>query len=164
MKKIFFSILFVFISLFAFSYSVNADCYNKCFSGNCFYSINCEESQSVTCQVVDEKFCGKVSCGNVNDIPEKLPELTSYIITVIQVAIPVILVILGSIDLFKGITAGKDDEIKKGQQMFIKRLVVAAIIFFIVIIVKFIISLIADADNTENMVDCIDCFIAGDCN
>ena len=101
----------------------------------------------------------KVSCGDITGIPEKIPELTSYVMTLIQIAIPIVLVIMGSIDLFKGITAGKEDEMKKGQQMFIKRLVVAVLIFFAVVIVKFLISVVAD--STDNIVECIDCFLSG---
>jgi len=108
----------------------------------------------------------KVSCGSgkgmVTGIPSKIPELTSFAITIIQIAVPIILVLMGSLDLFKGITAGKEDEMKKGQQMFIKRLVVGAIIFFVVVIVKFLISIIADTNET-NIVDCIDCFVSNDC-
>ena len=108
----------------------------------------------------------KVSCGSgqgmVTGIPKKIPELTSFAITVVQVAVPVILVIMGAIDLFKGITAQKEDEMKKGQQMFIKRLAVGAIIFLIVIVVKFIISIVADT-NQANIVDCIDCFVSNAC-
>lgn len=99
----------------------------------------------------------KVSCGNVTDIPRKIPELTSMAITMIQIAVPVILVIMGSLDLFKGVTAGKEDEIKKGQQLFIKRLIVAGIIFFVVVIAKFAISIVAEA-SSANIIECIDCF------
>ena len=101
----------------------------------------------------------KVSCGDITGIPEKIPELTSYVMTLIQIAIPVVLVIMGSLDLMKGITAGKEDEMKKGQQMFVKRLVVAVLIFVVVVIVKFLISVIAD--STDNIVECIDCFLSG---
>jgi len=104
----------------------------------------------------------KVSCGNITDIPARIPRLTSKVITIIQIAIPVILVIMGSMDLFKGITAQKDDEIKKSQQIFVKRLIYAALIFFVVVIVKFLISLVAE-NSTTNIVDCIDCFISNKC-
>ena len=80
----------------------------------------------------------------------------------IQVAVPVILILLGSIDLFKGITAGKEDEMKKGQQVFIKRLVVGALIFFITVIAKFFISIVADS-NESNIISCIECFVNNDC-
>lgn len=106
----------------------------------------------------------KVYCGNITGIPKKVPELSSYVISIIQIAVPIILVILGSIDLFKGITAQKEDEIKKGQQTLIKRLITAALIFFVVVIVKFFVSLIANSTSTVNIVDCIDCFINNDCN
>lgn len=105
----------------------------------------------------------KVSCGNVTDIPRKIPELTSMVVTIVQIAVPVILVVMGSMDLFKGITAQKEDEIKKGQQMFIKRLVVGALIFFVVVIAKLLISVVADTGST-NIIECIDCFLSNSCS
>ena len=103
-----------------------------------------------------------VDCGNVTDIPKKIPQLTSLAITIIQVAVPIILVIMGSIDLFKGITAEKEDEIKKGRQIFVKRLIVAAIIFFVIAITKFLVSIV-DSGSKDNISDCIDCFLSGTC-
>lgn len=109
-------------------------------------------------------YCGREEQGRITGIPKKVPELTSTAVTIVQIAIPIILILMGSIDLFKGITAGKEDEMKKGQQMFIKRLAVGAIIFFVVIIVKFLISIVADSESiTNNIVDCIDCFVDNDC-
>lgn len=105
----------------------------------------------------------KVSCGNIDDIPRKIPELTSMAINIIHIAVPVILVIMGSLDLFKGITAQKEDEIKKGQQVFIKRLILAAIIFFVVVIAKLLISVVANS-SSDNISSCIDCFISNNCN
>ena len=105
----------------------------------------------------------KVNCGNVTGIPKKIPELVSFMITAIYVAIPIILVIMGSIDFFKGITAGKEDEIKKGQHLFLKRLIISALIFFVSVIVKFIISVVADSGVSANITSCIDCFINGKC-
>ena len=103
----------------------------------------------------------KVSCGNITGIPEKIPELTSFAITVIQIAIPIVLVVMGSLDLFKGLSAQKEDEIKKGQQMFIKRLIYAAIIFFVVVVAKLLISVVADSTTSNNIAECIDCFLSG---
>lgn len=105
----------------------------------------------------------KVACGNITGIPQKIPELTSFVVNLIQIAVPIILVLMGSIDLFKGITASKEDEIKKGQSIFIKRLIIAAIIFFVVVIVKFIISLVADSTSGSNISQCIDCFVTNNC-
>ena len=103
----------------------------------------------------------KVSCGNVTGIPEKIPQLTSYIITVMQVAATVILVILGTVDLFKGITSSKEEEMKKGQQTFVKRLITAALVFFVVLIVKLLVGAISN--STGNIITCVDCFVNNDC-
>ena len=111
---------------------------------------------------VDILAATKVNCGNITNIPAKIPELTSYFITLVQIIVPVILVIMGSIDLFKGVTAQKEEEIKKGQVLFVKRLVVAAIIFFVVVVVKFIVSVVADT-SSANIVECIDCFFSNSC-
>ncbi|MBQ9072519.1 MAG: hypothetical protein IJY25_05130 [Bacilli bacterium] len=110
---------------------------------------------------------GITSCGNnlLTDIPTLVPQIISIIYTVIQIAVPVVLVIMGSLDLMKGITAGKDDEIKKGQQMFIKRLIAAALIFFVFIIVKLVVSLANDESRTKTnkIMNCANCFIRNEC-
>ena len=103
--------------------------------------------------------CGEVGKGGIADIPYKIPELTSFFISFAQVAATVILVILGAIDLFKGITAQKEEEIKKGQQSFVKRLIAAALVFFVVMIVKLLVGVIANDNTAFNVVSCMDCFI-----
>ena len=85
----------------------------------------------------EKRSCGTVGKGGISGIPAKIPEITSFIIIVLQVAAAVILVIVGSIDLFRGLTSGKEEEIKKGQQTFIKRLIIGALVFFIILIVTF---------------------------
>ena len=102
----------------------------------------------------------RASCGNLMDFPKKIPEITSMVVTMIQIAVPIILVVMGSIDLFKGVTAQKEEEIKKGQQLFIKRLIVAALIFFVIVIAKVFVSVVADS-SSANIIECVDCFLSG---
>lgn len=104
----------------------------------------------------------KVSCGNVTGIPAKIPEIVSDFVNILMVAVPVILIIMGSIDLVKGIMSQKDDEIKKGRQIFVKRLIAGAMVFFVVVVVKLIVSVVSNNSNT-NIVECIDCFISNNC-
>lgn len=101
-----------------------------------------------------------VSCGNnfVTGIPASIPKVVSTVYIIIQIIVPVLLVILGMFDLFKGITAGKEDEMKKSQQTFIKRLVAAVIIFFVFVIVKLVISFAANASSAD-ILECTECFI-----
>lgn len=106
----------------------------------------------------------KVRCGNVTKIPAKIPELTSDFVNILMVAVPVILIIMGSIDLVKGIMSAKDDEIKKGRQIFVKRLIAGAMVFFIVVAVKLIVSVVSNnSNNNTHIVECIDCFISNKC-
>ena len=81
------------------------------------------------------------------DIDDSIQDLVSLIIKIIWIAVPILLVVFGSIDLVKGITAQKEDEIKKGQQTFVKRLVAGIIVFFVIAVVKLIISAVAHDDN-----------------
>lgn len=106
-----------------------------------------------------------VSCGEgyIDKIPAIIPKVVSIAYTLIQIAVPVVLVIVGSLDLFKGISAQKEDEIKKGQQMFVKRLIVAALVFFTFVIVKVVISFVADG-SSANIIECAQCFIENECD
>lgn len=105
----------------------------------------------------------KISCGNIESIPKKIPELTSWAVTLIQILVPIILVIMSMVDLIKAITSQKEDEIKKGQKVLIKRIILAVIIFLFVALIKLIISVVASSTDTNNITDCIACFIDGKC-
>ena len=95
-------------------------------------------------------------------IDVKIANTVHLIITLIKIAVPIILVIFGMIDLFKGITSQKEDEIKKNQQIFVKRLIAAAIIFFVIAIVQFLISLVSSGDeDKQGIADCVNCFLNG---
>ena len=107
----------------------------------------------------------KVSCGNIGSFNRKIPEITSWIIVIIEILVPIILVIMGAIDFVKAIISSKDDEMRKAQQVFIKRLITAAIIFFIVAITKLIVSLVSNnSSESKNIINCIDCFISNKCS
>lgn len=96
---------------------------------------------------------------NVN-IDDQLAHITHYIILILQIVTPIILVIFGSIDLAKGITSQKEDEIKKGQQVFIKRLISGALVFLVIAIVKLLIGLAASGSG-NNIFDCVNTFVKG---
>ena len=100
-------------------------------------------------------------------IDVKIANAVHTVITIIKIAVPVLLVIFGMIDLFKGIMAQKEDEIKKGQSIFVKRIIAAVLVFFVISIVQFVVSLVADDGNIMN---CANCFLnganstSGECN
>ena len=91
-------------------------------------------------------------------IDAKIPNIIHTIIVVIKIAVPILLVIFGMLDLFKGIYAQKEDEIKKHQQVFIKRLISGALIFLVISIVQVLVSFVAD---DEGIMKCASCFLNG---
>lgn len=99
-------------------------------------------------------------CLSVIKIDAKIPNAIHIIILVIQIVIPVLLVVFGMIDFLRAVTAQKEDEIKKGQNTFVKRLIAAVLVFFIVAIVKLIINFAA-GDDSADIIKCADCFLNG---
>lgn len=95
-------------------------------------------------------------CANLiggDGIPAKIAHIISLAILLIQIVVPILLIIWGMLDLGKAVMAQKEDEIKKGQQTFVKRVAAAVIVFFVIVIVKLVVGLVADDGN---IIDCID--------
>lgn len=123
-------------------------------------------SHNADFMVIDQyKQCGGSSRVLITNIPSIVPRITSTLYNSIMVLVPVVLIIMGTIDLVKGIMSQKEDEMKKGREAFIKRIVGSVIIFLIVLIVKFFVGVIArDDGNRVRIVDCIDCFVSNSCD
>ncbi len=91
-------------------------------------------------------------------VEDKIINVVHTVVLVIQMVVPILLVIFGLLDLAKGVMAQKEDEIKKGQQTFIKRIVAAVIVFFAIAITRMIIGLVAD---DEGILDCFNQVVNG---
>ena len=109
------------------------------------------------------------------DIDPIVPAFTSGCITVLKIVIPIILIVLGMIDLAKAVMSNDDKVMKEAQGKLIKRIVYAVIIFFVVAIVQFVFGLLGSASdnasdsnmeyNKDNITSCINCFVNNeDCN
>ena len=100
------------------------------------------------------------TCGATNFVfSGTLPYVVSTIVLIIKIAVPILLIIFGMLDLGKAVVASKEDEIKKGQQMFIKRAITAIIVFFVIQIVQIIIRFVSG--NDASISNCFNCFING---
>ena len=90
-------------------------------------------------------------CNSSVDI-EEVMGVFKLVITVIQYLIPVVLILWGSMDLFKAVTAGKEDDIKAKQKTLIKRAIAAAIVFIlpwaVITIMRFL------GGNVEDLASC----------
>lgn len=100
-------------------------------------------------------YCGSGTTG----FDGVFPQTVHLIYNIILIGVPILLVILGMIDLGKAVTAQKEDEIKKNQQLFFKRVIAAVLVFFVFFAVKIVIGWAAD-DNGD-VLPCLNCFIKG---
>lgn len=79
------------------------------------------------------------------------------VLSIVQWAIPIILIVIGTFDMMKAVIASKEDEIKAAQKLLIKRIVYAVIIFLIPTIVYFVFNIVSNTDGisgTGNFWDC----------
>ena len=69
-------------------------------------------------------------------------KVIGFVIYIIRIAIPIIIVLLGTLDLGKAVIAGEDKKIKESQKSFLLRLVYGIAIFFVFNIVYVIFGLL----------------------
>lgn len=91
-----------------------------------------------------------------NDLLPVVKLVKHGLIPVIQIGIPIILIILGMLDLGKAVIASKEDEIKSAQKLLIKRAIYAVAIFFIVLIVTAVFNLVGSTsgESTATWYEC----------
>ena len=82
-----------------------------------------------------------ISCGGLKDVLG----LIKTIYNLIRYATPVVLIILGSVDFFKAVMAGKEDDIKKNQKRFVSRLILAVAVFLLLSVFELIASILSKA-------------------
>ena len=78
------------------------------------------------------------------------------ILFIIRIAIPILLIVLGILDFVKAIFAGKEDEMKKAQSNFIRRVIAAIVVFLIPTLVNFLLEI---ANGIWNNIDPNSCKI-----
>lgn len=84
------------------------------------------------------------------DILPILRVLRQGVIPLIQMGIPILLIVLGTVDLGKAVIASEDKEVKAAQTRLIKRIIYAVVIFFITTIVSLVFNLVADYSGQDN--------------
>ena len=105
--------------------------------------------------------CGANAKGTylLTGIPVIIVKVVHIAYMALMVAAPVILVIFGMIDLLKAVTSGKEDDIKKAQGTFIKRLIAGALVFFVFVGVKLLVNFAGADKGSSRVIKCADCFL-----
>lgn len=88
-------------------------------------------------------------------------DAVKFILNVIRFGIPLILIVMISIDLFKAMTSGDEKAQKDAQSKSIKRVIYAVVVFLVPTLVDLIIGLIpeifSDVDDSQT-VDFFECW------
>lgn len=80
-------------------------------------------------------------------------QIVGYVLLVFKIVIPLLLIILGMLDLGKAVIASKDDEIKKSIVSLVKRAIAAVVIFLLPTIVSFLIGIVGGLNKDKNLQD-----------
>lgn len=95
----------------------------------------------------------------VNSTSLKAFQVIGYILLIIKIIVPLILIVLGSIDFAKAALSGDDKSTKDAAVQFGKRVLIGLIIFFIPTIIDFFLSLVKGTSEVvakyENCTNCI---------
>lgn len=73
--------------------------------------------------------------------PDLLDDI-STILTYIRIAVPILVIVLGSIDFAKAVLSDEQQELKKSGSRFIKRCIIAILIFFVPTLIMYLISFV----------------------
>ena len=80
-------------------------------------------------------------CGNPNLAP--LWNVVGTVIYIIWIGVPILLIVLGSIDLGKAVISSKEDEVKKAKKALLNRIIYAVLVFCVVWIVGIVMDAIS---------------------
>lgn len=86
-----------------------------------------------------------------NDLAPLIRMIKFGLIPLFQIGVPIILIIMGMLDFSKAMIAGKEDEIKKHQSIFIKRCIYAITMFLVVTIVTVVFKLFDMSEANEEI-------------
>lgn len=81
------------------------------------------------------------ACGGLLPIVKMLRN----VLNIVQIFIPILLILFGTIDLGKAVISSDEKEIKAAQSRLIKRCIYAAAVFFVVLLVTVVMNIVASS-------------------
>jgi hypothetical protein len=86
------------------------------------------------------------TCANNSDL-KNIIAFIKIIYTIFEIAIPILLILFGTIDLGKAVMAGEEKEIKAATEMLLKRAIAAIAVFLLVIVVRLVTGIVAGPNS-----------------
>lgn len=73
-----------------------------------------------------------------------------FVLNLIRWGIPIVLIILGSIDMFKAMASGDEKKSQEARKTFIRRLIYAVVAFLIPFIITLVFDVVGQVITTDN--------------
>ena len=99
-------------------------------------------SKAYTCETMTQLIDGEIK------------DMLNEILTIVRIVVPILIILLGSIDFAKAVIAGKEDKMKKAQSDFVKRVIAGVAVFLVPTIVDIIMWLAEIAWQGTSFVPC----------
>lgn len=77
---------------------------------------------------------------------------------ILQIGIPIILIVLGTLDLGKAVISSDDKAVKEAQSKLIKRCIYAILVFFIVTLVNLLFSVVGGITGSQALTSWSECW------
>ncbi len=107
---------------------------------------------SSTCEPIDkldlEIHRGDINCDEL--LGEKTRKQIRKILTYVKILVPILIIAMGIIDFSQAMFAGKEEEMKKAQTRFTKRLIIGVVIFLLPTLINFMLDITNDAWKRKN--------------
>lgn len=116
------------------------------------------------CETIDNLDFGEmcVKCGDDVEFPAYLVKLCANIIGFIQVIVPVIIILVGMIELFKAVIASDEKKMSESKDSLIRKIIAGVMIYLVIAIIQFAFTAIPNfTDGDVDVMECVSYFITG---
>lgn len=91
------------------------------------------------------------ACGDNVCIPASLATYTRLIYNAIRIVTPLVLIIIGMFDMAKAVTSKSAEDVKKAQNLLVKKAIAAAIVFFLFTFVSWMLRILSDTGSASDV-------------
>lgn len=81
--------------------------------------------------------------------------LVSISILIVRILVPLLIIIMGTLDIYKTVTSGKEDDLKKQMIIFGKRIIIGLMVFFLPSFVNLVVN--ALDNSSSDYKTCLSC-------
>ncbi|HIT37106.1 MAG TPA: hypothetical protein IAB59_01335 [Candidatus Onthousia faecipullorum] len=106
-------------------------------------------------QILDVMVNFESNCSGLDSIIRVIKE---GVFPIVQIAIPIILIVLCTLDLGKAVIGSDDKENKKLLKRIVRRLVYALILFFLVTVINLIFTMVGSITENETLIRWSNCW------